>query len=93
MSSRVAVPFLCVLLVLQSCFTTALWGGEAGGEEDPVTGKIHATAHFPPGFDEKSPVRPLLSRILLTPFAIALDCVTFPAQAFVYGWGENTRDD
>ena len=76
---------LFLLAVLQGCFTAGVWGYELRAAEDPITGEDETALEAVPG----EAVENLWFCILATPFALALDCVTLPIQALVYGWWDD----
>lgn len=77
---------LCLPLVLTSCFTMAVWGFLPADEVDPVTGNEET------GFEYDSDTEwswgLFFGRLGLTPFAVALDVLTCPVQAFLFGWDD-----
>jgi hypothetical protein len=66
-------------LPLQSCFTLLLWGGVPELEADH-RGKVETGWTFE---DADIGWGDVWLRILLTPAAVCLDCVTLPVQAFL----------
>ena len=77
-AARLAV-LPCVLLA-SSCITNALWDGDfdrASSDDPDPGGPFHAEEVEPPSFWGT-----FWYRLALTPFALALDCVTLPIQEF-----------
>ncbi|MGC6488283.1 MAG: hypothetical protein ACON4Z_11605 [Planctomycetota bacterium] len=85
---------LAACLTLPSCFTMTLWGFEPDAEQDRWTGETERTMTYD---DETEWSWELLGvRLLGTPFALALDCLTAPVQAWWFGDdepGERSRRD
>lgn len=79
-------PALLALVLLQGCFTAGVWGYELGSERDPTTGREETTVE--PQRDGEA-VESLWFRLFATPFALVLDCVTLPVQAFLFGWDDD----
>jgi hypothetical protein len=77
LSLLLLIGVLC--LPMQSCFTLTLWGGEevretdAQGNDDWVWSFEDADI----GWDD------VWIRVLLTPVAAGLDCLTFPVQVWL----------
>jgi hypothetical protein len=73
---------LLLPLLLTSCFTMHLWGFEFA-DEDP-----HAWETGEPGYtydpETEWSWKLFGLRVLATPFALALDCVTCPVQVFLF---------
>ncbi len=84
--SLVACP---LLLACSSCFTAHVWGFALEDDVDPATGQSETAM----GYDERTrwSWESVGLRVLLTPFALALDCVTCPVQAVVF-WSDDTDD-
>ncbi|MFO1051826.1 MAG: hypothetical protein U1F36_06395 [Planctomycetota bacterium] len=82
-SVALVVALLCAA-PLQSCFTMVVWGVGPDGAD------VLADSE-----DDPAPWtwRTVGTRLLLTPFALALDCVTLPVQAAVFGWDSDEDDD
>ena len=79
------------LFVLSSCFTMALWGFRPETEYDQLR---HEEATWYSYDKETKWSWPLLfGRILLTPFALGLDFVTAPVQAWLFGDDDEDEED
>ena len=80
-----------LLLALTGCFTMGLWGYDTDSERDPVTGAREATYTY----DEETQWSwgLLLGRVLLTPVALCLDCLTAPAQIWLLGDGDDEQPE
>ena len=92
MKRKTLIVLVALLVVsLQGCFTTALWGGEMKERTNRDTGRVEQKPSFnlvdavtdPPGLGV------VAVRVLLTPFTLVLDCVTAPVQAVLYGWEDD----
>jgi hypothetical protein len=70
-----------------------LWGFEAEEEQDALTGQHETTFAYDPGTEWSWAKLGL--RVLLTPFALGLDCLTCPIQAFCWcdGGGDEQGHD
>ena len=79
---RVFLPLL-LLVPLQSCFTTAVWGGSVEDETDGS--RFSLTGGVPVS-------RNVWVKLLLTPFAVVLDACTAPVQAVMFGWDDDEVD-
>ena len=79
---------LASLLCLPSCFTMALWGFDTHTEENVRTGRDEAWHSYQE--DTEWSWQLLGLRLLGTPFALALDCVTWPVQVFL--WADEDDD-
>jgi hypothetical protein len=90
---KLASPLLTLALAasLSGCITTALWGGEVRREPDECIDEVEASFHFDVDDDDSPPLtfEDVGLRILLTPFTLILDCLSFPVQAWIYGWGDD----
>ena len=82
---------LLLPLVLNSCFTMALWGFESEDEQDSFTGQTETTFVYDPRTEWSWKNFGL--RVLLTPFALALDCLTCPLQACLCACDQEERHD
>ena len=71
---------LSALLLLPSCFTFGLWGFELQSEREARTGRTEHAMRYDP--DTEWSWELLGMRLLGTPFALALDCLTAPVQAY-----------
>ena len=80
---------LLLPLLLSSCFTLTLWGFELESETDPFTGRTEE--EFTYDKDTEWSWGLLGLRLLGTPFALALDCLTAPVQAWVF-WDDDDDD-
>lgn len=80
------------MLLLPSCFTAALWDLQLESEVDPYTGERTAVV-TDDGDDDTSVLDNFFAKVLLTPFTVALDCLTCPVQAVVYGFDCDDDDD
>ena len=87
---------VCLLAILQSCFTAALWGGEVRSmsrREDPRTGEssTRVSLQVKDGAEDSDwSFGAVVGRVFLTPLTLVLDAVTCPVQLF---WYENGDDD
>ena len=79
---RAALSACLLLLCCPSCFTVWVWGGELHSERGPDGDH---DLSIQDGSNDLSGPTGFVARLLMTPVAIALDCVTFPVQAFLYG--------
>ena len=75
-----AALMLVGLLFLPSCFTMALWGFDHERERDRDTGETSSSFSYDQATEWSWEL--LGVRLLGTPFALALDCLTAPVQAF-----------
>ena len=73
----------CCAVVLQSCFTNALWGFEP----DPRGGYAESTFELPT--DELW----IGWKILLSPVTLLIDCVTWPFQETLFGDDDEQNHD
>ena len=78
---------LCLPLVLSSCFTMAVWGFHPDTDTDPVSHDTDTSF----AYDEETEWSwgLFFGRLGLTPFAVALDVLTCPVQAFLFGWDDD----
>jgi hypothetical protein len=77
---------LTVCCLLQSCFTAAVWGVDIDADcAEPAPAETRREASEP----DQSLLDNLAAKLVLTPFALALDCLTCPIQAFVLGCDED----
>ena len=74
---------LSALLLLPSCFTFGLWGFELQSEREARTGRTEHAMRYDPDTEWSWELFGL--RLLCTPIALALDCLTAPVQAFLWG--------
>ncbi len=76
-----------LLLALSSCFTMAVWGFDTESRRDPFTGASEATYTY----DEETQWswELFLGRVLVTPVTLLLDCLTAPAQIWLFGDGDD----
>ena len=81
---------LCLPLVLTSCFTMMVWGFFPEREYDAASGDDHTSF----AYDEETEWSwgMFFARLGLTPFAVVLDVLTCPVQAFVFGWDDEDED-
>ncbi len=70
-------------MLLQSCFTAAVWGFYPEDEYDPVSGTTESSFTYDEGTEWSWSLLGL--RILATPFSLGLDCLTLPVQLFLWG--------
>ena len=79
---------LCLPLVLASCFTMAVWG--VYPEFDQASSSEETTF----AYDEETEWSwgLFFGRLALTPFAFALDVLTCPVQAFLFGGDDDGED-
>jgi len=89
-----AILIVLPLLALPSCFTTTLWGGGIEEEEEfnYETLQYETSYDAELGFSNVKSWKDLALCIVLTPFTLALDCLTYPIQAFLYGWEDEDCD-
>jgi hypothetical protein len=81
---------LTACCLLQSCFTAAVWGVDIDADcADPAPAETRREASEP----DQGLLDHLAARLVLTPFALALDCLTCPIQAFVLGCDEDEDED
>ena len=80
---RRAALSLVGLLLLPSCFTMALWGFDHERGQDRYTGETSSSFSYDQETEWSWEL--LGMRLLGTPFALALDCLTAPLQAFLWG--------
>lgn len=92
--------FLCVGLVVfalisSGCFTTSLWGGDLLEVQDSRShvSETRVGWELPAERSDGPSGAELAHRLLLTPFTLALDLVTLPLQAELFGWNEEERGD
>ncbi len=88
---KLAALLIAALSVgMQGCFTISLWGGDFIDEDVPANDTVETTMgwEFPDESGDSMTNEEILGLILLTPVAIALDCLTLPAQAWFFGWDE-----
>jgi hypothetical protein len=86
-----AACLLGALLALPSCFTMTLWGFELDSEQDRWTGESEQSMSYDP--ETEWSWKLLGVRLLGTPFALALDCLTAPVQAWWFGAEEDEDRD
>jgi hypothetical protein len=79
---------LSLLLGLSSCFTAALWGFDSDTRQNVRTGRDEAFLSYDEDTEWSWPLLGL--RVLGTPFAVALDCLTWPLQVFL--WADEDGD-
>jgi hypothetical protein len=86
-----AAAALLLPLVLHGCFTMGLWGFFPEEEPNPCTGEPERGF----AYDEQTEWSwsKFGLRVLLTPLALALDCLTCPVQAVVFGCGDDDDED
>jgi len=77
---RRAALSLVGLLLLPSCFTMTLWGFDHEREQDRYTGETSSSFSYDQETEWSWEL--LGMRLLGTPFALALDCLTAPVQAY-----------
>ena len=78
-----AAGALCCLLFLPSCFTFGLWGFELDAERDHASGRDERVMRYDP--DTEWSWELFGFRLICTPVALALDCLTMPVQVFLWG--------
>lgn len=83
---RAALLASLLLLVLPSCFTMTLWGFEPEYSTDVFTGRTEGEMQYDSDTEWSWNLFGL--RLLGTPFAVLLDCVTAPVQTFLF-WGDD----
>jgi len=88
---RIVSLLLLLLLSLPSCFTAALWGFDTDSEENVRTGRSEMVHSYDD--DTEWSWQLLGVRLLGTPFALALDCLTAPVQVFLWGEQDDDLDD
>ena len=66
-----------------------LWGHSTESRRDPVTGATEADYVYNEDTEWSWSLVGL--RVLLTPFTLVLDCLTMPAQEWL--WGDGESDD
>ena len=82
---------LAVLLALPSCFTMSLWGFEPDSDRDPWTGETEQVMSYDPETEWSWEL--FWVRLLGTPFALALDCLTAPVQVWWFGDADDASRD
>ncbi len=90
MNKLTIVVVAIISLGLPGCLTTTLWGGDLIETDD---GDTRLGYELPRGSDSGPDGAEIARRVLLTPFALAVDCITLPVQSFVFGWNEEDWDD
>lgn len=78
---------LLLPIALGGCFTMGLWGFLPEEDRDPFTGREETS--FAYDEDTEWSWGKFALRVLGTPFALALDCVTAPVQAVLLGIGDD----
>ena len=82
MKRRILTPLMLVmLLLLPSCFTFGLWGFELDSERDPHSGRVENTMAYDSETEWSWEL--FAFRLLLTPIALGLDCLTAPVQVWL----------
>ena len=85
-------PLLLVLplLLLPSCFTLALWGGEMEEDEEfnVETWSYETEVSPSPDFSNVRSWSDFFFCLALTPFTVLLDLATAPVQAWWFGWDD-----
>ena len=72
---------LACLLLLPSCFTFGVWGFELESERDPRSGRVENTMAYDAETEWSWEL--FAFRLLLTPIALGLDCLTAPVQVWL----------
>ena len=82
MRFRLLLPLaLACLLLLPSCFTFGVWGFELESEQDPRSGRVENTMAYDAETEWSWEL--FAFRLLLTPIALGLDCLTAPVQLWL----------
>lgn len=92
MTKKFIVVVVAVLTVgIQGCFTVSLWGGDTVDVRDATTGKVETREgwELPLESGRGPDGAEIARRVILTPFALALDFVTIVAQAWLFGTDED----
>jgi|GEM_PF-5892051 len=88
MKRRLLMPLaFAVLLLLPSCFTFGLWGFELDSERDSQSGRVENSMSYDSETEWSWEL--LAFRLLLTPVALGLDCLTAPLQVWLWGEGDD----
>jgi hypothetical protein len=75
-----------LLFALSSCFTMVLWGFEPDSIHDPETGKEKTAFSYDEDTEWSWPL--FFGRVLTTPFALCLDCLTAPVQIWLFDYDD-----